>query len=169
MRLLELFDRVLPYEVKQTSPHEFDATFAVENIKYHVHIELQQVYAFLNPEFYRTIGNDAAFEAEKEILDDSFRDDEIIAVEFTATTPGSRPSTDPTGTRNEFLVFSTIVNIIKEIIRKVSPKWVMCSGDSPARAKLYYRMIKTLTRSNPIAYTGGYGGDTDINLIGKLR
>lgn len=170
MRLVELFDKPVQYTLKHISDHEYRAHFIVGEVKYDMSIDCFPVRQYINPEFSKTVGNDTAYDAEKFIIDNSTPRDQIIAVEFIGRRPGQAfGSTTILGTGNQFVVFSTVITAIKEVISKTNPKWVMFSAEEQSRIKLYLRMAKALSKGEPLIYRGGYGGEPDVNFVVRLR
>jgi hypothetical protein len=169
MRLLELFDKQVPYKLSQQSEHEYLAEFTVGEVEYAVFMEAYPVRQYLNPEFSKTVGNDNAYEAEMQVFQNSTPRDTVLSVEFIGKSKDIRYGTTKIlGTGNQFLVFSTIVKIIQEVASKTRPKWIMFSAEEQSRIKLYHRMIKTLTKNEPLTYRGGYGGEPELNFIARL-
>ena len=54
-----------------------------------------------------------------------------------------------TGTGKEFQVFSTVINGVKDWVKKKKPGVIEFEGSGESRKKLYTRLVKTLIKSIP--------------------
>jgi len=67
-----------------------------------------------------------------------------------------------TGTGNQIKVFSTVVNALRELIKKQKPHFLSFSADGASRQKLYDQMVKVLSskfgykKSKKSSGSGGY-------------
>ena len=76
-------------------------------------------------------------------------DDEWV-IEFVQKVAGKkRGKLGLTGTGKEFQVFSTVINGVKDWVKKKKPGVIEFEGSGESRKKLYTRLIKTLIKSIP--------------------
>ena len=119
MLLRELFDKPTPYEWTSKDPHQWTAEFEINNIKY---------------EFVAYIPNPYPEE-----------DDEVeIEIEFFHRLPNGAPTFKVSGVGNQHQVFTTVVDIIKDLIDQTKPDVIIYSATEPNRARLYHRMLTRL-------------------------
>jgi len=75
---------------------------------------------------------------------------DIWGIEFAQKVAGKkRDKLDLTGTGKEFQVFSTVINGIKDWIKKKKPGVIEFDAAGESRKKLYTRLVKTLIKSIP--------------------
>ena len=71
-------------------------------------------------------------------------------IEFVQKVAGKkRGKLGLTGTGKEFQVFSTVINGVKDWVKKKKPGVIEFEGSGESRKKLYTRLIKTLIKSIP--------------------
>ena len=117
--LRELFDRPIPYEWTSKDPYQWTAEFDINDIKY---------------EFVATILNPYPEE-----------DEEVeIEIEFFHRSQRGVPIFKVSGVGNQHQVFTTVVDIIRDLINQAKPDVIIYSATEPNRAKLYHRMLARL-------------------------
>ena len=71
-------------------------------------------------------------------------------IEFVQKVAGKkRGKLGLTGTGKEFQVFSTVINGVKDWVKKKKPGVIEFEGSGESRKKLYTRLVKTLIKSIP--------------------
>ena len=145
MRLFELFDKKADWKWQQRNTKRFGLMYALSGIRqgvatisldngmeYEVTIECEKnfVNAYIKKE-----------DAEK--LGDIVTNKNIFYVQFDAGAAGSSEKTfNITGTGQEYAVFSTVIDIMKDYQSSANVDWWAFTAKEPSRKKLYDRMIK---------------------------
>ena len=161
MRLLELFDKPLPYTIEQHSQFDYEAFFDVGDTAYNVSMELYPVFEYITPKEVET-SYESASKVFQHIIDNSTKDDWIMIVQFQ----DDEGNTNVTGKGNQFLVFGSVFHIITTVMNAREPKWLMMSAEEPNRARLYDRMIRRYVGNNILRYNSPYG---EHNFMVQVR
>lgn len=138
MRLLELFDQPVKFEIVQAWKDQYRATFQIKYKPYQVYIDVHKVATFLSPQAYEN-------EEHQKILNsviDRWPDAEIAWIEF-ATATGK---TGITGTGDAFLVLSTVLRIVLTVASQYDIEWLCFDAKEPSRIKLYQHMLRRYTK-----------------------
>lgn len=117
MLLNELFDKPLPYKWSVKRNRVWYGTFEIGEMPY-----LVRFY-----DMYDDGKVEVSFRSERKIDLNARKEDKLL------------------GTGNEFVIFSTIVNMIREYISsnpKCSVIWFSGNNSEPSRIKLYNRLCK---------------------------
>ena len=134
MRLVELFNKVADWEWESLpGTMQNTAVFSVEEYTYKVTFD-DNVYAGSDPDIMPYI-----------TMEDPLITDVIFSLKGARQQTGKYP-TDITGSGNEFIVFSTVKNIINEYMNKHSPDYLHFEAQQPSRKKLYRRFVKNLSK-----------------------
>jgi hypothetical protein len=122
MRLFELFDKIAKWSWSKQSPFKGYAAVAEE------------------------IGIEVTF-TQSRLVEHEWE------IEFTKNTMSddgwTTKTLEPTGTGNEFVVFSTVLDIIRAFMQITSPsKMTFSAGDIGSRTKLYSRLVGKFAYAN---------------------
>jgi hypothetical protein len=74
---------------------------------------------------------------------------------------------EPTGTGNEFEIFSTVLAVIADFIQERQPEAIaFTAADTASRVKLYNRMVSKFAATNGFTVTTmtSYDYETDVNF-----
>lgn len=131
MRLNEIFKSKIDWMIEENTPSYFSAEF------------------YISRHLYRFI-------AQYLENPDDIDDDPTWYIEF-----GQHDPQDPTNstnfgitnTGNQYLVFSTIIDIMRFFIKSHNPAQLLCSAEEKSRQSLYLKMFKTLLPTWDIDYT----------------
>jgi len=131
MRLLELFDRPVPFEIENEDDHYYEAWVRIG--------EQQYIYEAL-------IGK------EDEVLDP---DDIVEAnIEFAKYVVGFGRSYILTNDHNAAIILATVVNITRDLLSKYPITDLVFTAKEPKRKALYLRMIGKLIPTWAVADHG---------------
>ena len=119
MLLRELFDKSVPYEWTSQDHEHWYAEFNIGDISY------EFVANILNP-----------YPEDDEEVE--------VEIEFFHRTPGGQPTFKVSGVGNQHVLFTTIIEIIRDMITNLKPDGIIYSAAEPNRAKLYERMLARL-------------------------
>ena len=117
MLLQEVFNNKVDWEIVESSPELLQIVFFVDEYEYIFDAE------YCDSKDMWSIG------FSQHQLDD----EEDFAAKYSIT-----------GTGNQFVVFATIVDIMRYFIKKYKPKEIWCYAGESNRRKLYLRMFKQL-------------------------
>ena len=81
-----------------------------------------------------------------------------FAIEQYSGKAATKDTTGITGSGNEFLVFSTVIDILKSFIKKEKPNAILFSAKEPSRVKLYDTFVKRNFKNKTIK-TGEADGE----------
>jgi hypothetical protein len=161
---MELFDKVLHYDLEKEMGDFYRGTFGVGGMEYEVFLEFASAQTVLDSLADEWGHPDADIEevvsAAKAMAGE---DDMLMYVQFQT----HNGETETTGTGNEFLVFSTVMRIINDVMRKENPEWMIMSAKESNRASLYDKMIKRMVPQNNIFYYPS--PDMDTNFLVRLK
>jgi hypothetical protein len=138
MRLFELFDKKVDWEWKKLNGHMAEATFHIGSRRYDVVIEQDDPDYLLD-----ALSNSDQPNAPKwlqQMADDYTQ--MLYNVVFTINAPSGVDPYAASGTGNEYLVFATVMDIMKEFAKEFPVDWWTFSSkeQEPSRKKLYDRM-----------------------------
>lgn len=160
MRLVELFDKPLPYTLEQHSQLDYEAFFDVGDTAYNVSMELYPVFEYITPTEIETT-YESASKIYQHIVDNSTHDDWLMIVQFQ----DDEGNTNVTGKGNQFIVFSSVFHIIRTVMDAREPKWLMMSATESNRVRLYDRMIRRYVGNNILKY----GTPFDQQFVVQVR
>jgi len=159
MRLFELFTKVADWEWNYHNSEYGIATFKIEDY-YTVKIEEEAIrYYLTDPGAKRS---SEFFDLAKRIEEN---DEPLYAIEFDISNEEDSASdsdklSDPygiTGTGNQFLVFTTVMDIMNDYKRSYNVDWWVFSATESSRQKLYSRMAKRFS-GEYVSYTSSIDG-----------
>ena len=143
MRLFELFDKKVDWEWKKLNGMLAEATFHIGGLRYDVAIEQDDPDYLLD-----ALSNSDQPDAPKwlqQMADDYTQ--QLYNVAFSINTSGTNvPKPEDaygvSGTGNEYLVFATVMDIMKDFAKEFPVDWWTFSSkeQEPSRKKLYDRM-----------------------------
>lgn len=127
--LLELFDQTAPWKYTTSDPKMIEAEFVIDGSQYTVEIVNRPVPHGERGDIYNVEFSVGAYDGDTWLSH----------------------NTGVTGTGNEYLVFSTVLDIIQTTVDKVGIKALTFSSDNingtSSRTKLYNRMVRALSKS----------------------
>jgi len=182
MRLNEIFDNPVPYELEATERVSL-AKFEVGDMAYTVEITTgnppnsKQARDYVKSQFpddptTKKWFEDAAYD-DDDIYDKMFQASmqfpSIMIDFYTAPKQGGMTTDKITGTGGEIKVFATVIDVVKRVVEKVKPVEIYFEASRKntehSRVKLYDRLAKTL--STKAGYTllppKEFGGYTLVN------
>lgn len=135
IELNEVFNKVLPYKWTQRSNDFHKASFTAPNGKqYLVALKYFEPFKNYNGEDYEGYWN----------LNFRIEDDRLMRLD---------KEFDILGTGDQFVVFATVIAVLKDFVSRVRPTRIEFSASEPSRIKLYNRFIALVGRSL-IGYKG---------------
>jgi hypothetical protein len=138
MLLTEIFDQPAAWKILYQSDTELEVTFGIKDMRYVVRI-LAEIDENDNIEIPST-----------------------WSVEFVTLNPddelGEDGNADITGTGNQHIVFSTLVNILQNFIKQYNPDIVNFGAREANRFKLYQHLIKRVVPTWKSTTSGIAGG-----------
>lgn len=162
--MMELFNRVLPYQLEQKMQDFYQANFGIGGVEYEVFIEFEPAMPALESLVGEWDNKDEEIEelvaAAKAV---SGPDDNLMYVQFQ----NHHGETETTGTGNEFVIFSTVMHIVNVVRKAHDPEWMVMSAKEANRASLYDKMIKRMVSQNNIFYYPS--PDMDTNFLVRLK
>lgn len=121
MKLTELFDRPVPFQVETSSDSHYEVSFMIGEQKY----------------FYNAlIGDEEKGWDPNDIVE--------AAIEFSKYVPGVGRVFTLTNDHNSMVILSTVVNITRDLLSKYPITDLVFSAKEPKRKALYLRMVNTL-------------------------
>ena len=173
MKLFELFGQSAPYELHKIDDGwegQFDVISPrLGEITYQVRLELSAPVSDQAEQFY-----DRATDWQKhDSLDDAFADHPSYGVEFAIENPdavGLDSHFNISGTGNAYLVLSTVMSIIQEVVQKTNPVELWFSASEPSRRKLYDRIVSALIHKTNFVNVSEHSGNyvlVNMSVINK--
>lgn len=148
MKLFELFDHAVPYKLRKTK-FGFEGTFTIGEQGYvflasEAMPETAEALRYMEWEMGTTLNPHADYEAFERAVE------EFPSYEISFRLSGQQINYDMSGTGEQYKVFTTVMNMISDVVRKKAPVEIHFDSKEASRTKLYDRMVQK------IASTFGY-------------
>lgn len=121
MKLTELFDRPVPFQIETSSDHHYEASFMIGEYRYIYDAHIGEEGKRIDPD---------------DILDAN--------IEFAKYEPGIGRVYSLTNDHNSAVILATVVNITRDLLSKYPISDLVFTAKEPKRKALYLRMVKKL-------------------------